>query len=132
MKKSTAFKNYLFSIGIFLILALFSCGEQEDTGRIKKTTDKETGEITYEKLGEINAWTADTNHHGGIREWYGGKPEPTDCHIVLYTPGAGEGGGSQRVFCAGSCADGEICNLKEISTAESDDKKVVTLACRCE
>lgn len=47
------------------------------------------------------------NHHGGIREWCGCSTiEPhKGCHVVIYTPGPGEGGGPQEVICAGACED---------------------------
>ena len=46
------------------------------------------------------------NHHGGYREWCGcpGEPEPKECHLVLYHPGPGEGGGPPELLCAGECA----------------------------
>ena len=74
------------------------------------------------------------NHHGGVREWCGceGDEEPTHCHVVLYTPGPGEGGGSKRAFCAGRCDDGTACKLTETLVMEVDGTKVYRLTCDCD
>ena len=74
------------------------------------------------------------NHHGGVRQWCGcnNQEEPSTCHIVLYTPGHGEGGGAQRVFCAGACPDGSQCTIKKVLVhLAKDGTKVFRLTCVC-
>ncbi|MDB4772731.1 hypothetical protein OAG20_01715 [Verrucomicrobiales bacterium] len=73
------------------------------------------------------------NHHGGVRQWCGcNDTEPRTCHIVLYTPGPGEGGGAQKVFCAGACPDGSECTIKELRKLKTaDGNKVYHLTCDC-
>ena len=77
-----------------------------------------------------------TDHHGSVREWCGcTDTEDTvsakSCHIVLYTPGEGVGGGEQSYFCAGSCPDGEECKIKETGRAESEGITVIQYKCAC-
>jgi hypothetical protein len=56
------------------------------------------------------------NQHGGTRMWCGcGPEEPKECHLVLITPGPGEGGGQPELVCAGSCPKGQRCEHKKRS-----------------
>ena len=73
------------------------------------------------------------NQHGGIREWCScGEEEPPHCHIILYTPGRGEGGGPQQVFCSGQCPDGQSCRLSEQLIHKGDGFQVFHLVCACD
>jgi hypothetical protein len=79
------------------------------------------------------------DHHGGVREWCGcpGDPpkEPQDCHLVVYKPGKGTGGGPPEIFCAGNgCNKGYHCPEEPIETVIADvpgGGKVVWLTCSC-
>ena len=122
--------SFLVYFGAIIIMFVLSC-KDEPIGKIYKIIDLETEEVTYRLIGEAAEWKADTNQHGGIRQWYGGKPEPSECHIVLYTPGQGEGGGPQEVFCAGSCDDGETCTLIEAISGEENGIRTIQLQCEC-
>ena len=59
------------------------------------------------------------------------RREPPHCHIVLYTPGRGEGGGPQQVFCSGQCPDGQPCRLSEQLIHKGDGFQVFHLVCAC-
>jgi hypothetical protein len=78
------------------------------------------------------------DHHGGVREWCGCPndiDEPKDCHLVVYHPGPGAGGGPPEIFCAGNeCKDGYHCPEKPIETMIANvpgGGKVVWLTCTC-
>lgn len=56
-----------------------------------------------------------TNEYGGVRQWCDCERttgETTTCHLVMFTPGNGEGGGPTRLFCAGSCPGTAQCRLQ--------------------
>ncbi len=107
-------------------------------GIVQKIVQRD-GTITYQLICEGEcpdggrcAPRRSQNHHGGIREWCGcGEQEPQHCHIVLYRPGPGEGGGEHRVFCAGTCPDGHRCQLQEVLIQETDGHRVFHLRCLC-
>lgn len=76
------------------------------------------------------------NHHGGQRQWCDcdrDGQEPTECHVVLYTPGAGEGGGPPQVLCAGRCNDpAELC--EEIIVRRIEQRRgryIEEIGCQC-
>ena len=107
-------------------------------GRIKKTVSG--SQVTYEKLtcegdcddGTPCEWQSSRDHHGSVREWCGcDSTEPTECHIVLYTPGPGVGGGDPEVSCAGGCEDGKECKLEEKLRAKGPHGEVYELSCSC-
>ena len=106
-------------------------------GKIKKVVAGGRG--TYQKIswdgdcpgGGNCQWKLSTDHHGSTREWCGCDPtEPSDCHIVLYTPGTGVPGSEIEVVCAGSC-NGDECQLKEVSRGKGEAGEVFELTCEC-
>jgi|GEM_PF-7116462 len=76
------------------------------------------------------------DQHGGVREWCGcpDEHEPPDCHLVVYKPGKGTGGGPPEVICAGAgCPEGKHCPEKpsEKVVHEGEAGKVVEYLCEC-
>jgi hypothetical protein len=78
------------------------------------------------------------DHHGGVREWCGcpdDPNEPKDCHLVVYKPGKGTGGGPPEIFCAGNeCKEGHHCPEKPLESVIANvpgGGKVVWLTCSC-
>ncbi len=77
-----------------------------------------------------------TNQHGGTREWCGcpGEREPDHCHPVIITPGPGEGGGPQRVVCAGGGCEPLACVYKaelQGTIGDKDGAEVWYIKCSC-
>ena len=84
-------------------------------------------------------WQKQTNQHGGTREWCGcSEVEPKDhCHIVLITPGKGEGGGAPYVQCSETgCEKPKTCKEKEtvIGSTKGPNgvEKRVSITCDCQ
>ena len=81
------------------------------------------------------------DHHGDVRVWCGCSPiEPEECHLVIYYPGPGTGGGPPEILCAGFCFEEgkkhptKQCKPKEtviIKGGEEEDHELVDITCEC-
>lgn len=86
--------------------------------------------------GQRCARDSSGNHHGGQRAWCDcdrDGQEPRECHVVLSTPGAGEGGGPPQILCAGGCNDPvEICEdvvVRRIN--QRHGRYIEEISCQC-
>ncbi len=119
------------------------CGDEADgkrpcRGYVQKIVQA-NGIVTYQLVcggdcpdGQNCRLRRSVNHHGGVREWCGcDDQESRRCHIVLYRPGEGEGGGEPKVFCAGACPDGTACRIKEEVVRVIDGHRIIRYTCDC-